>query len=39
MVKELFQQKAIKEWDLIIEPEPILMDTSVLNAPQIISGN
>ena len=39
MVRELFQQKAIKDWDLIIEPEPIHMDTTVLNAPQIISGS
>jgi len=39
MVKNLFQQKAIKDWDLIIEPQPVAMETNVLAAPEIIQGN
>lgn len=39
MVNELFQQKAVKDWDLTIENKPIEMGTSVLATPKLLQGN
>jgi hypothetical protein len=39
MVSELFKQKAIQDWGLMIEQAPVTMDTTVLEAPQLIRGN
>lgn len=39
MVTELFNQKAIKDWNLVIDQDPIQMTTNVLSTPQMISQN
>ena len=39
MVKTLFSQKSMKDWDLVVEQEPIQMKTNVLGTPQMLSNN
>ena len=39
MVTELFNQKAIKDWNLVIDQDPIQMTTNVLSTPQMLSQN
>jgi len=38
MVKTLMSQKAMQDWNIVVEQDPIQMQTSVLGAPQMISG-
>lgn len=39
MCSTLLQQKAMKDWGIQIEAEPVSIDSFVLNAPQIIASN
>lgn len=38
MCKQLFQQKAISDWGLELEFEPITMKTDILKAPEIFKS-
>lgn len=38
MVRTLQNQKAVKDWNIVIEQEPISMKTNVLGAPTMISN-
>ena len=37
MVRTLQNQKAVKDWNIVIEQEPVTMKTNVLGAPTMIS--
>jgi hypothetical protein len=37
MVKTLQSQKAVQDWNLVIESNPITMQTNILAAPSMIS--
>jgi len=39
MVKTLFSQKSLKDWNLVVEQDPISMQTNVMGAPQMICNN
>lgn len=38
MIKTLFSQKAVKDWNLEVEAKPINMTTNMLSAPQMINN-
>lgn len=39
MVTTLFNQKAVKDWSIEVEAEPVGVSTQILAAPQMISNN
>lgn len=39
MVKDLFSQKAVKDWNIEVEEVPIQMNTSIMAAPQMLTNN
>ena len=38
MVKTLMSQKAMQDWNIVVEQDLIQMQTNILAAPQMISG-
>lgn len=39
MVKNLFDQKALKDWNIQVEAQPVSMTSCIMAAPQMLSGN
>lgn len=38
MVKTLINQKAIKDWNIEVEAEPVGMQSTIMTAPMMVSG-
>lgn len=39
MVKTLLAQKSMKDWNIVVDQDPIQMQTNILQTPQMICNN